>query len=143
MALRFLYLLFLRVSQLIRLSRLDSEDLVVEVVMLRREVAVLRRHVGRPALQPADRALLAGLARLLPRRRLPRFLVQPDTLLRWHRDLVPRHWTYPSRPPGRPWVPSGTVALVLRLAKENPTWSYRRIHGELATMGVTLAPSRV
>jgi len=140
MALRFLYLLFLRVGQLIRPSRLDSEDLVVEVLMLRREVAVLHRQVSRPALQPADRALLAGLARLLPRRRLRRFFVQPDTLLRWHRDLVRRHWTYPSRRPGRPSVPPGTVALVLRLAKENPTWSCRRIHGELATVGVTLAP---
>jgi len=143
MALRFLYLLFLRVSQLTRLSRLDSEDLAVEVVMLRREVAVLRRQVSRPALQLADRAPLAGLARLLSRRRLRRFFVQPDTLLRWHRDLVRRHWTYPSRRPGRPSVPSGTVALVLRLAKENPTWSYRRIHGELATMGVAFAPSSV
>ena len=143
MALRLLYLLLLRVSRLIRLSRLDGEDLVVEVVMLRREVAVLRRQVSRPALQPADRAVLAGLVRLLPRRRLRRFYVQPDTLLRWRRDLVRRHWTYPSRRPGRPSVPPGTVALVLRLAKENPTWSCRRIHGGLATMGVTLAPSSV
>ena len=96
-----------------------------------------------PALQPADRALLAGLARLLPRPRLGRFLVQPDTLFRWHPDLVRGHWTYPRRWPGRPPVPAGTVAVVVGLAQENPTWGYRRIHGELATMGVTLAPSRV
>jgi len=99
MALRFLYLFFLRVAQLIRLSGLDREKLAVEVVMLRHEVAVLRRQVNRPTLQPADRALLAGPARLLPRRRLGRFFVQPDTLLRWHRDLVRRRWTYPHRRP--------------------------------------------
>ena len=143
MALRFLYLCLLRVSQLIRLSRIDGDDLAIEVVMLGHEVAVLRRQISRPALQPADRALLAGLARLLPRPRLGRFLVQPDTLFRWHPDLVRGHWTYPRRWPGRPPVPAGTVAVVVGLAQENPTWGYRRIHGELATMGVTLAPCSV
>jgi len=107
--------------------------------MLRHEIAVLRRQISRPSLQPADRALLAGLARLLPRQRLGRLFVQP-ALLRWHRDLVRQHWTYPRRPPGRPPVPAGTVTLVVRLAKVNPTWGYRRIHGDLAAMGVTLAP---
>ncbi len=71
------------------------------------------------------------------------FFVRPDTLLRWHRDLVRRRWTYPHRRPGRPSVPSGTVSLVLRLAKENPQWGYRRIHGELVTMGITLGASTV
>jgi putative transposase len=80
---------------------------------------------------------------MLPRHRLGRFLVQPDTLLRWHRELVRRRWTYPRRSPGRPSVPAGTVALVVRLAKENSAWGYRRIHGELTTMGITLAPSTV
>jgi len=110
--------------------------------MLRHEVAVLRRQVLRPALEPQDRALFAGLSRLLNRRRRGRCFVQPETLLRWHRDLVRRKWTQPHRP-GRPSIPAGTVAIVLRLARENPTWGYRRIQGELATMGVVLAPSSV
>ncbi len=110
--------------------------------MLRHEVTVLRRQVARPALRPSDRALFAGLSRLLCRRRLGRFFVQPETLLRWHRDLVRRRWIHPHRS-GRPSVPAGTVEIVLRLARENPTWGYRRIHGELATMGIGLAPSSV
>jgi len=142
MALSFLYLAFVRMLQLLRLFRRDNEELAIEVVMLRHEVAVLRRQVDRPALRPSDRALLAGLSRLLGRRRLGRFFVQPETLLRWHRDLVRRRWTY-SRRPGRPSVPAGTVQIILRLAGENPIWGYRRIHGELATMGIGLAPSSV
>ena len=111
--------------------------------MLRHEVAVLRRQVQRPALQPADRALLAGLARLLPRNHRGRFFVHPATLLRWPRELVCRRWTYPHRRLGRPPVPAGTVALVIRLARENSTWGYRCIHAVLATMGIKLAPSSI
>jgi putative transposase len=142
MALSFLYLAFTRTLQLVRLSRRDCDQLAIEIVMLRHEVAVLRRQVARPALQPPDRALLAGLGRLLDRRRRGRFFVQPETLLRWHRDLVRRKWTQPHRP-GRPSIPAGTVAVILRLARENHSWGYRRIHGELASMGVVLAPSSV
>jgi putative transposase len=90
MALSFFYLAFVRVLQLLRLSRRDTDGLAIEIVMLRHEVAVLRRQVIRPALQPSDRALLAGLSRLLDHKRLGRFFVQPDTLLRWHRELVDR-----------------------------------------------------
>ena len=142
MALSFLYLAFVRILQLMRLGQRDSEELAVEIVMLRHEVAVLRRQVVRPALRPPDRALLAGLSRVLDRRRQGRFFVQPETLLRWHRDLVRRKWTYAHRP-GRPSIPMGTISIILRLARENPTWGYRRIQGELARMGVTLAPSSV
>ena len=120
MALSFLYLAFTRILQLVRLSRWDGDQLAIEVVMLRHEVGVLRRQVVRPALQPSDRALLAGLGRLLDRRRRGRFFVQPETLLRWHRDLVRRHWTQSHRAQGR-GLPDETVELVCRLARENPT----------------------
>jgi transposase InsO family protein len=142
MALSFLYLAFTRILQLVLLGRRDSDELAIEVVMLRYEVAVLRRLVVRPALRPPDRALLAGLSRQLDRQRRGRFFVQPGTLLRWHRDLVRRKWIYAHRP-GRPSILAGTVAIILRLARENPTWGYRRIQGELARMGVALAPSSV
>ena len=82
---------------------------------------MLRRHMGRPAFRPSDRALLSGLSRRLPRRRLGQLFVQPQTLLRWHRDLVRRRWTYRHRRPGRPGIPLGTVQIVLQLARENPT----------------------
>lgn len=143
MALFFLYIAFVRTLQLVRLSRGEQQDLTIEIVMLRHEVAVLRRQVARAALQPADRAVLAGLSRLLSAARRGRFFVQPETLLRWHRELVRRKWTYPHRRPGRSAIPAGTVSLVLHLARGNSTWGYRRIHGVLATMGVRLAPSSV
>ena len=140
MALSFLYLAFLRTVQILYRQRSDKSDLAIEVVMLRHEVAVPRRQVGRPAPRPSDRALLAGLSRLLPRGKIHWFFVQPDTLLRWHRDLVRRKWTYP-KSSGRPRIPAGTVQVVVRLARENPTWGYRRIHGELAVLGIDLAPT--
>ncbi|MGH9086687.1 MAG: helix-turn-helix domain-containing protein [Acidimicrobiales bacterium] len=143
MSLSFLYRAFCRVLQVIRLACRTDKDLAIEVILLRHEVAVFRRQVHRPVLQPADRALLAALARLLPRHRLGRIFVQPATLLRWQRHLVAKRWTYPHGRPGRPATPKGTVALVLRLAKENPEWGCRRIHGELTTMGITIAPSSV
>ena len=90
--------------------------------MLRQQVAVLRRRVHHPALQPADRALLARLARLLPRQGLGGLFVQPATLLCWHRDLVAKRWTCPHGRPGWPAIPKGRTAIVLRLAKENPGW---------------------
>ena len=142
MALSFLYLAFLRTVQILCRQRSDKSDLAIEVVMLRHEVAVLRRQVGRPALRPPDRALLAGLSRLIPRTKLSRFFVQPATLLHWHRDLVRRKWIYP-RPSGRPRIPAGSVQVVIRLARENPTWGYRRIHRELSVLGIDLAPASV
>ena len=142
MALSFLYLAFVKILELIHLRNSDCDDLAIEVVVLRHEVAVLRRQVTRPMLRPPDRAFIAGLSRLMNRRRRGRFFLQPETLLRWHRDLVRRRWTQRHRP-GRPSIPAGTVAIICRLAHENRTWGYRRIHGELARMGVVLAPSSV
>ena len=110
--------------------------------MLRHEVAVLRRQVARPALQPSDRALLAGLSRVIPRTKRTRFSAQPETLLRWHRELVRRKWACP-KPSGRPKIPAGTVQLVVRLAREISTWGYRRVHGELSRLGIGMAPASV
>jgi len=142
MALTFVYRAFCRVLQILRQLGGDRTELAVEVVMLRHEVMVLRRQIARPSLQPADRAILSGLARLVSRTRRQGFLVQPATLLRWHRNLVARRWTYSTKR-GRPSLPAGTVALICRVATENPTWGYRRIHGELATMGISVGASTV
>ncbi len=93
----------------------------------------------------ADRAVLAALARLLPGSQLRqlRLIVSPRTLLRWHADLVRRHWAYSRRPPGRPQTAAAIRALVLEMARDNPGWGYRRIHGELTGLGYKLAPSTV
>ena len=127
---------------MVLLVRSDAAN-QVEILVLRQELTVLRRQVRRLHCRPADRALLAGLGRCLPRERWGSLFVRPETLRRWHRALVARRWTYPSRPSGRPGVASGVRSQVLRLARENSTWGYRRIQGELKRMGVTLAPSTV
>jgi putative transposase len=141
MGLLFLYRAFVRVFQFIRLSCRKDTDLAIEVVVLRHEVAVLRRQVHRPALQPADRAVPAGPWRLLPRPRQGRCFVQPATLLRWHRDLVARRCTYrqvgPARSPRRNHCARPAAGPL------EPTWGYRWIQGELATMGSPIAPSSV
>jgi putative transposase len=117
----------------------------VELLVLRHENAVLRRQVPRPRYQPADRIWFAALSRFVPRRRWSAvFPVTPATILRWHRRLVARKWTYTDRRrPGRP--PTGTVVkkLVLRMARDNPGWGHRRIQGELARLGHKIAASTV
>jgi len=134
MTLRLLYLLFCQVMRWLALQSRSAAAKDAELLVLRHEVAVLRRQVTRPRVDWADRAVLAGLARLLPRPAWRGLLVQPATLLRWHRDLVRRRWTYPHQR-GRPPVAAELRGLVLRLARENPTWGYRRIHGELCRLG--------
>src|ERR1022692_1443517 len=116
-----------------------------ELLVLRHENAVLRRHVARVRYEPADRAWLAALARLIPRRRGSEvFAVTPATLLAWHRKLAAKKYdTSKRRKPGRPPTPRSIAHLAVRLARENPLWGYRRIHGELTKLGVTVPPSTV
>ncbi len=118
-----------------------SKDL--EIIVLRHQLGVLRRQIDRPKLTNDDRSLLGAIAAALPRPRRQGWLVTPETLLRWHRRRVARHWTQPARPPGRPPIPPELRRLVVRLATENPTWGYRRIHGELVGLGHTIAASTI
>jgi transposase len=116
-----------------------------EILILRHQVAVLQRQVKTPRLSWADRAVMAALARLLSRGQLGqlRLIISPRTLLRWHARLVRWHWTYPRGAPGRPRTAKPVRVLVLEMARDNPGWGYRRIHGELAGLGYKLAPSTV
>jgi transposase InsO family protein len=115
----------------------------VEIAVLRHQLAVLRRHVPRPRYTPADRMLLAALAKLLPRERWAAFLVTPSTLLRWHRELIARRWTYPHTGRDRRGLDEQVVALVVRLARENPRWGYLRIVGECRNLGVPVSATSV
>jgi putative transposase len=142
MALRLLYPLFCKVLRWLALLARSSAAKDAELLVLRHEVAVLRRQVARPRIDWADRAVLAGLARLLPRGHRSMALVRPATVLRWHRDLVRRRWSYPYRR-GRPAVAAELRGLVLRLVKENSTWGYRRVHGELCRLGYRIGASIV
>jgi len=141
-SLRFAYLAVLRVFGWLALLARSDRAKDAEILILRHQVAVLQRQVKAPRLSWADRAVLAALARLLPgsQVRQLRLIVSPRTLLRWHADLVRRHWTDSRRPPGRPQTAAAIRALVLEMARDNPGWGYRRIHGELTGLGYKLAP---
>ena len=142
MSLRLLYLIMIRVfAWLVLLGRSEaSKD--AEILVLRHEVAVLRRQVARPRPDWADRAVLAALAQLLPAVLRTHRLVTPGTLLAWHRRLITGKWAYPDQP-GRPRTSPEIRALVLRLARENPAWGYRRVQAELRRLGHHISESTV
>jgi putative transposase len=134
--LSFVYWSLRRLLELVALRFRSEREKEIEILLLRHQLRVLERQVARPALTPADRALLAAFSRVLPRQAWKRSsFVTPATLLRWHRELVARRWTYPHRRPGRPPTAGERRELVLRLARENPSWGYRRIQGELVGLG--------
>jgi putative transposase len=144
MCLRFAFLLIMRLAAWLRLSRREETWKTAEILILRHQLTVLqRRQSRRPKLNWADRALLATLLSLIPRARRHglRLLVTPDTILRWHRNIVRRRRAARSMrgSTGRPATRRNIRALVLRLARQNPEWGYRRIHGELAGPGVKIA----
>jgi putative transposase len=145
MSLRFAYLAVLRVFGWLALLARSDRAKDAEILILRHQVAVLQRQIRTPKLSWADRAVMSALARLLPRGKLCqlRLIVSPQTVLRWHAELVKRHWAYPRRAPGRPRTARAIRALVLEMAQDNPAWGYRRIHGEVTGLGYKLAPSTV
>ena len=143
MALSFLYLMARRLVGMLLGSLRSEHAKDVEIGVLRHQLDVLRRQVKRPEFQPADRALLAALSSVLARGRWSIFLVTPDTLLRWYWRLVTGKWTQPDRRGGRPALAEHVVALILRLARENPRWCYRRIQGELKKLGIRVSATTI
>ncbi len=143
MAWSFVYLAFCRLFQLVVLLCRSERSKELEILLLRHELAILRRQPRRAPVRPVDRAILAALARALPRSAWSSLSVSPATLLRWHRQLVRRRWTYPQRTRGRPPLDRRVQALVVRLARENPSWGYRRIVGELQGLGVSVSATSV
>jgi putative transposase len=119
---RLAYLAMCRSVQLLVLLARGDAAKDLEILVLRHQLTVLRRQIPRPKLEPADRALLAAVSRVLPRSRWSCFFVRPETLLRWHRRLVAGAWIYPHRQTGRPPLDQDVQQLIIRLARENPTW---------------------
>ena len=130
------------VQALVLLARGDAaKDL--EILVLRHQLTVLHRQISRPRFEPADRALLAAVSRMLPRSVWSCFLVKPDTLLGWHRCLVADAWTYPQRHAGRPRLDQDVQLLIVRLATEHPRWGYQRIQGELLHLGIGVSAATI
>jgi putative transposase len=139
----FLYVALCRLLQLVVLLGRSESSKELEILLLWHELAIVRRQSRRAQLRPVDRAMLAALSRALPRSAWTSLSVRPATLLRWHRQLVKRRWTYPHRRPGRPPLDRRVQALVVGLARENPAWGYRRIVGELRSLGICVSATSV
>jgi putative transposase len=131
---RLAYLLMIRLFGWLALLARSGTSKDVEILVLRHEVAVLRRQVARPKPDWADRAMITALTRLLPGHLRQHRIVTPGTLLAWHRRLTKNKWTYPNAT-GRPPIPEEIRELVRQLAKQNPRWGHRRIQGELLGLG--------
>ena len=136
------YVVLQRVLQLVVLRLRSRKFKELEIVVLRHEMAILRRRTWRPSMTTADRVFLAATSRLLPRPLWNAFFVKPATLLDWHRRLVVRRWTYQRRPGRRP-MSREVRELILRIARENPRWGYKRIVGELKGLGVAVSATTV
>jgi putative transposase len=142
---RLLYLIFVRLCGWLALLPRSDDAKNTEILVLRQQIAVLRRQVRSPRLTWADRAVVTALTRRVSaaHRRQLSLIVTPRTLLRWHAELAGRHWTYSHRTPGRPRTGPAIRRLVLEMARDNLTWGYRRICGELTGLGYKIAPSTV
>jgi putative transposase len=138
-----LYLLLRRLLALGASHDRSDQAAQIEILVLRHQLEVLRRQVKRPVYRHRDRALLGAASRILPRDRWDAFLVRPETLLRWHRSLVARKWTWAHRPPGRPAIDPEVRKLILQMASENPRWGYLRIKGELAKLGLRVSATSI
>jgi transposase InsO family protein len=139
----FVYLVVRNLFALVWLLGRPRRSKELEILVLRHELAILRRQGSRPKPTRADRALLASLSRLLHQTAWASFSFKPETLLRWHRQLIARRWTYSHRRPGRPPLGRSLCELILRLAGENPHWGYKRIVGELKGLGIAVSATSV
>jgi putative transposase len=138
------YLLLRRVVRLIAGSCDELMNAEVEVVVLRHQLTVLKRQVGRPRLRRRDRLFMVAISRTLPRARWSSFVVSPQTLLRWHRELVRRKWTYSrGSAAGRPPIAGEVRELIVRMGRENPRWGCVRIRGELAKLGISISATKI
>ncbi len=138
-----LYMVLRRLLGILSSRDRAARQVELENLVLRHQVAILRRQVKRPVYRMSDRALLAAASLFLPRERWNAFLVRPETVLRWHRWLVACKWTRTQRRPGRPSLDPAIQALIIRLAKENPCWGYMRIKGECQKLGVRVSATAI